>query len=273
MERVFSLPAAATERARAWLGGGETVAPRPASTVILVREGPVGVEVFLLRRHLTMAFAPGALVFPGGGVDPRDAEADLRWDGPDPRAWAATLGTTPERARQHVCAAVRETFEESGVLLAAAPGTPGLVAADGTDWDRDRRRLVDRELALSTLLEQRGLAIRTDLLRPWARWITPEHEPRRYDTHFFLAVVPPGQAARNAGGEASEATWCTPADALERAARGRATLLPPTRVCLEELADATSLAHLLDSPRRARTVRPRLEERGNDLVLVVDLEG
>ncbi len=271
MQRVFPLPAAAVDRARLWLDDVRVEAPRPASTVLLLREGAEGVEVFMLRRHVTMAFAPGALVFPGGGVDVRDADADLLWEGPGARAWADALGTTPKRARQHVCAAVRETFEESGVLLAAVPGSPDVLRVDGEDWERDRRRLVARELTFSELLERRGLAIRADLLRPWARWVTPEYEPRRYDTHFFLGVVPAAQTARNTGDEASESIWCVPADVLDRAERGDVTLLPPTRVCLEELAAATSLAQLLGGPRRARTVRPRLEARGSDLVLVVDL--
>ncbi len=230
----------------------DAVPARPASTVLIVRDGAEGVEVFMMRRQLTMAFAAGALVFPGGGVDPQDADSSLPWHGPSPAELGRAMGLPAARAREHVCAAVRETFEECGVLLAtprdrsARPGTttePGLAA--------DRGRLLTREITLAQLLTSRGLVLRADLLRPWAHWVTPADYPRRYDTRFFLARLPHGQEAMHLGGESAESRWWSPAEALARGRRGEVLLLDPTRSCLEDLAAAPSVDALLAPPGRA----------------------
>ncbi len=174
----------------------------------------------MLRRARSMAFAPGASAFPGGSVDPRDAEDEVAWAGPDAAAWGELLDAPPDLARALVCAAVRETFEESGVLL-AGPAAGTLVAdTSGADWEADRTALLDRSLSLAQLLARRGLVLRSDLLRPWARWITPMTEARRYDTRFFAAALPPGQRTRDVGGEAEQVAWTRPAGAI-RAARAR----------------------------------------------------
>jgi len=172
--------------------------PRDAATVILVRPGAGagGVEVFLLRRTEALEFAPGACVFPGGSVDERDADpaiADTGWAGPAPAELGHLLGISAGRARALVCAAVRETFEESGVLLAGP--APAELVADSVVPVEDRQRLLDGSLSLGELLSRHGLALRADLLTPWARWITPEISPRRFDTWFFAAALPPGQLA------------------------------------------------------------------------------
>src|SRR3984885_1911124 len=142
----------------------------------------------------------------------------------------------PDLARALVCAAVRETFEESGVLLAGE--TAGTVVADPTsdDWERDRNALLDRSLSLAELLARRHLVLRSDLLRSWSRWITPVIEPRRYDTRFFAAAMPAGQRTRDVGGEAAAVYWTGPQQALDTARRGEIALLPPTAVTLAELA-------------------------------------
>jgi 8-oxo-dGTP pyrophosphatase MutT (NUDIX family) len=217
-------------------GRAAPVAARDAATVMLLRTGPSGLEVYMLRRQASMAFAAGMSVFPGGSVDARDADEDVAWAGPDAEQWGRVLAAPPDLARALVCAAVRETFEESGVLLAGA--TPDTVVADPTsdDWERDRNALLDRSLSLAELLARRHLVLRSDLLRSWSRWITPVIEPRRYDTRFFAAALPGGQRTRDVGGEAAAVYWTGPQEALETGRRGEIALLPPTAVTLAELA-------------------------------------
>jgi 8-oxo-dGTP pyrophosphatase MutT (NUDIX family) len=227
----FQLPEAFREHARRFAESGQApVEPKLASTVVLMRSGPF--EVYLLRRVASMAFAASMYVFPGGGVDPRDAAVQPAWAGPAPGEWAERLGQDEAAARAIVCAAVREVFEESGVLLAGPDAETVVGDVSGTDWEQARVALVAREVGFAELLAGRGLVLRTDLLVPWSRWITPEFEPRRYDTYFFLAALPDGQKTREVGGEADEAAWCTPADAVD----GRFALLPPTRMTLRELS-------------------------------------
>ena len=146
------LPPELVDHARAFLVGDRTpVTPKGASTVVLLRDTSDGPEVYLLRRHLGMAFAAGMYAFPGGTVDPRDSDADVAWAGPSAQAWAGVLRCDEREARALVCAAVRETFEESGVLLAGE--SPQTVVADttGEDWERERAALVDRSLGFGEL--------------------------------------------------------------------------------------------------------------------------
>src|SRR6266487_844910 len=243
------VPRGLAERARDISDGRLAPAvPRDAATVILLRQAlPVdeggGVEAFLLRRTAELEFAPGAYVFPGGSVDRSDADPGLGWAGPDPAEFAALLDVPQDRARALVCAAVRETFEESGVLLAGASHDD--LVSDSAALAADRHALLAGTASLAEVLSRRGLVLRTDLLTPWARWITPEASPRRFDTWFFAAALPPGQAA-TAGpegfgdhadpGESESGAWLRPASALEAARAGQMTLLPPTAVTLGELA-------------------------------------
>lgn len=238
-------------------GEAAPVPARPAATVVLVRDSPDGPEVYLLRRVATMAFAAGMTVFPGGGVDPRDADAEVGWVGPPPREWAAALGADPGLARALVCAAVRETFEESGVLLAGP--TPDTVCSDVDDagWEADRQALLARTEALAPLLARRGLLLRADLLRPWAHWVTPEAEPRRYDTRFLVAALPEGQRPRDVGGEADLRQWLRPPDALAAARRGEMALMHPTVAALEAVAEHASTADVLAARPRIAPVMPR----------------
>ncbi|GAA2817838.1 NUDIX hydrolase [Saccharopolyspora taberi] len=232
------------------------VTPKDAATVILLREGP---EVFLQRRVRGMPFAGGMTVFPGGGVDPRDADASVAWSGPVPEWWARRFGCGTELARALVCAAVRETFEESGVLL-AGPG-PDAVVGDTSAFADARAALVSREISLAGFLADAGLVLRADLLRPWSNWVTPEAEPRRYDTRFFLAAMPEGQRADAVTSEAVEAYWSSPRAALEDWERGRCGLLPPTWVTLTEIAEYGSVAAALAADRTPAKVLPKLVRR------------
>jgi 8-oxo-dGTP pyrophosphatase MutT (NUDIX family) len=184
--------------------------PREAATVMLLRDGPDGLQTWLLRRVPKMAFAPGMSVFPGGGVDPADS------DGPVPATAAAVaeqFGTTAEHAAVLLRTAAREVSEETGVALPL------------------------------------------EALRPWARWITPEVEPRRYDTYFFVAAVPAGATAAAVTGEASHADWISAAQALAEYERDERPMLPPTVVNLTELAAMPSAAAVLESAA-ARVLRP-----------------
>lgn len=235
---VTPLPPTLLARATAWLTGTvDPVATRDAATIALVRDSSEGLQAYLMRRVATMAFAAGMHVFPGGGVDLRDEDASLRWEGPSPSWWADRLSCDEPLARALVCAAVRETFEESGVLLAGPSADEVVADTSGDDWEADRRSLVDREVALAEVLHRRGLVLRTDLLRPWAHWITPEFEHRRYDTRFFVAAVPAGQRTRHVGGEADRVAWLRPADALRRHGDGDLAMLPPTVATLASLRD------------------------------------
>jgi 8-oxo-dGTP pyrophosphatase MutT (NUDIX family) len=268
-DALSRLPAEFVERARALASGELTAAqPRAAATVVLLRDGADGIEAYLLRRRRTMAFAAGATVFPGGGVDPRDEElSDAAWSGPAPSQWAGILSADERLARALVCAAVRETFEESGVLLAGRGAGEVVDDTRGDDWEADRLALIDRSLAFAQLLERRGLVLRADLLRPWAHWITPEIEPRRYDTRFFVAALPTGQRTRDVGGEADRVAWMRPTDALDAFASGEIGLLPPTAFTLGELAAYSTVGDVLAAGTE-RDVRPVLPK----VVLVDDEE-
>jgi 8-oxo-dGTP pyrophosphatase MutT (NUDIX family) len=252
---VADLPSKLVEHARAFYASGATPAePKLAATVLLLRDRPDGYQVHAIRRVPTMAFASGMYAFPGGTVDPRDAGADLRWAGPSPVEWAERLGQPEQAAQAIVCAAVREVFEEAGVLLAGVSGTEVVGDVAGDDWEEQRAALVDRRLGFAEFLTARGLVLRADLLAPWSRWITPEFEPRRYDTYFFLARLPAGQRTRNVGGEADLVTWMRPAD------HDGLPMLPPTRITLTQVAanDSMESAVAAASLRDARTpVIPR----------------
>jgi 8-oxo-dGTP pyrophosphatase MutT (NUDIX family) len=267
---AIRFPGPLDDRAQQVMDGTRPPAvPRDAATVMLLRAAgtgsagparagrPGGLEVYMLRRKSSMAFAPGAFVFPGGAVDARDADELIDWTGPDPAAWGQVFAASPELARALVCAAVRETFEESGVLLAGP--SAGSVVADTTsdDWEADRAALLDRSLSLAELLRRRRLVLRADLLRPWSRWITPAVEPRRYDARFFAARLPSGQRTRDVGGEAAAVTWIAPGAALAAGRRRDIELWPPTAVSLAELAACGDVDTALTGPRQ---VVPRIPE-------------
>jgi len=258
-ETARRLPKDFVAHARALATGQLTPAePRHASTVVLLRDGRDGMQAYLLRRTQTMAFAAGMYVFPGGSVDPRDETlSDEAWAGPPPAAWAQLLSADEALTKALVCAAVRETFEESGVLLAGAGPDDVVADTTGDDWEADRAALVDRSLSFAAMLDRRGLVLRADLLRPWAHWITPEIEPKRYDTRFFVAALPTGQRTRDVGGEADRVAWVRPSDALAAAQSGEMGMLPPTAFTLSEIAAYDDVDAVL-AAGTARDVKPVL---------------
>ncbi|MFJ1605670.1 NUDIX hydrolase [Streptomyces sp. NPDC088253] len=246
------------ERIRALAEGTLTpVRPKRAATVMLLKDTPSTPVVHMLRRRASMAFAGGAYAYPGGGVDPRDDEHQIRWAGPTRAWWAKRLGTDETSAQAVVCAAVRETYEEAGVLLAGP--TPDTVVGDttGEDWEADRAALVARDLSFAEFLDRRGLVLRSDLLGVWTRWITPEFETRRYDTWFFVAALPEGQRTRNASTEADRTVWIRPADAADGYDKGELLMMPPTVATLRQLIPYDSAADVL-AAAPARDLTPVL---------------
>lgn len=264
------LPPQLVEAARAFADGSRTPAePRDAATVVLLRAGDDGPEIYLLRRQTSMAFAGGMCVFPGGGVDPRDFDRSIAWTGPSAASWASRLATTEEMARALVCAAVRETFEESGVLLAGTSADDVVADTTGDGWERDRRALEAKELSFTAFLEQRGLVLRTDLLGVWSGWCTPAFEPRRFRTWFFVATLPPGQLTRDVSTESSSVTWLSARGACDEVDAGDLGMLPPTYLtCLEIAAYATPGDVLAAAPERVvEMFTPELEGDGETATL------
>jgi 8-oxo-dGTP pyrophosphatase MutT (NUDIX family) len=240
------------------------VEAKVAASTILLRDGASGPEAFLLRRRTQMAFAGGMVVFPGGGVDPRDATDDVGWVGPTPSAWAQRLGLDDvSAARAVVCAAIRETFEESGVLLAGPDEHAVVDDTSGPEWAEARRALEARETSFTDVLRERGLVVRTDLLRAWTCWVTPEFEPRRYRTFFFVTASPAGQRAEAGSTESDAAGWLGVEAALAAAGESVA-MLPPQYCTFLELAEHPSVEGVLDAADRPipEPIMPGLELGG-----------
>jgi 8-oxo-dGTP pyrophosphatase MutT (NUDIX family) len=268
------LPEALVAQARSYAEGGATPAePRDAATVVLLRPGASGPEVYLLRRQTSMAFAGGMCVFPGGGVDPRDFDDELvdrgLWAGPSPAQWAARLGCDEPEARALVCAAVRETFEESSVLLAGPSADEVVADTTGEDWEADRVALESRETSLTEFLEKRTLVLRTDLLGAWSGWLTPVFEPRRYRTWFFVARLPEGQVTRDVSSESSSVSWLGAQQAVEQVEQQQILMLPPTWLtCLDVAQHPDPDAVLAEA--RGRTVEmfmPEVVADGDEFIL------
>lgn len=261
-------------RIRALASGELTaVTPRRAATVMLLRDdtrGQGGPWVHMVRRRTSMAFAGGAYAYPGGGVDPRDDDHLVGWAGPSQDTWAGRLGLdTAAEAQAVVCAAVRETYEEAGVLLAGPTADTVVSDTTGADWEADREALVARELSFAAFLDGRGLVLRSDLLAAWARWITPAFEPRRYDTWFFVAALPAGQRTRNASTEADRTVWIRPGDATDGYDRGELLMMPPTVATLRALRPYGTAAEALEAAN-SQDLAPVLAEarmKGDELVL------
>lgn len=199
----------------------EVAKPYPAATVVLLRDGPHGMEVFMVRRHHQIDFAGGALVFPGGKVAPDDERLAGKWVPDDPLAAFRV-------------AAIRELFEESGLLLARS-GAAGNGEADAS-IDRLRTELMQARVSFEELLGEIGAVLELDALLPFAHWITPEMMPKRFDTHFFLARMRGDARLRHDGGETVDSLWITPDEAIAAARDGRHTIIWPTLMNLQKLA-------------------------------------
>lgn len=248
---------------------GAPVPCRPAATVVLVRDSAEGPQVLMLRRHGRAGFAADAWVFPGGVVDAADGSDGVAavMDGPAPAAWARRMSlASPAEALGYVAAAVREAFEETGILLAH-----GAARLDGGRADDLRRSLLAGEVDLAAVAGSAGIRLAGDELLYVAHWITPEPEPRRYDTRFFLAAVTADEVCVPHAAEMTDSAWMPPAEAVARYRAGSMKLLPPTVKTLERLAgfaDVASLrASLADEPVPARL--PVMERRPDGVAIVL----
>lgn len=247
------------------------VQPRLAATVMLLRDGAEGMEVFMIVRHQDSNFASGALVFPGGRVDPEDHELAV-----DAAVFAPQSGVDAAAAALRV-AAIRETFEECGVLLARGRGDQALVSAARLREIEAAHRaaMTRRERSFGAILAAENLVLAPETMVPFAHWITPEHVPKRFDTHFFLAAAPTDQVALHDGEEAVDSVWITPASAIEGTKTGVYKLVFPTQMNLQKLARHTLSAPAMTAARASRvvTVVP-VQERasGGKRVLRLPLE-
>ena len=246
------------------------VAAKAAATVVLARDAlHGGIEIFLVQRHGSMGFMGGVHVFPGGKVSASDATAIMRArvQDADDAAAHAMWGDDVEAdgGLSRAVAAVRETFEEAGVLL--AHDTRG-VALSATQSDARARLLAGEDFA--TLLQSAGLSLRLSMLVPLSRWITPESEPMRFDTNFYVARLPEGQEASHDLMESIGSCWLSPADALLASTEGRIRLAPPTTRTLEGLRDVSSVdtALALSSRRPPPVILPILRTLGKEVVVL-----
>jgi 8-oxo-dGTP pyrophosphatase MutT (NUDIX family) len=264
------LPQRLVDQARAFESGDQTPAePRDAATVVLLRDEVDGPSLYLLRRQASMAFAAGMCVFPGGAVDQRDHDVEVGWAGPSPAIWASRLGVDEAMARALVCAAVRETFEESGVLLAGPSADSVVSDTTGTDWEADRVALESKEHSFSDFLAKRGLVVRSDLLGAWSGWLTPVFEPRRFRTWFFVAVLPHGQVTRDVSSESSSVAWLPALTAVAQVEAGDMLMLPPTYLTSLEIGQYADPAAVLSaaSSRHVEMFMPEVTSSGEEFVL------
>src|SRR5438270_3697609 len=223
-----------------------TVAPRPASTILLLRDGAAGeIEVFMMVRHYEIDFNSGALVFPGGSVDKGDKEIIA-----DPALYSGGE-RLDETTLSYRIAAIRETFEESGILLARPKGSKALVDAKraGEIEAAHRAELCDGKITFLKVLTDNSLLLALDQLVPYAHWITPEGMPKRFDTWFFLAAAPPEQVGAHDGKESTDSIWVSPREALAGGETGRFKLPFPTTRNLIKLGKQASVRAVLDDSR------------------------
>jgi 8-oxo-dGTP pyrophosphatase MutT (NUDIX family) len=217
------------------------VVPKPASSVLLVRDGASGLEVFMVTRHHKIDFASGAMVFPGGKVDPADSDADAR-------AACIHADALDDRELAFRVSTIREAFEETGVLLATDRDGGVLPEARCRDLKEKYALAVEKgEITIGALASREGLRFDPGALTPFAYWITPAVLAKRFDTPFYIVEVPEQQRelAEHDGGEAVESVWIDPSEAVRQADAGKVTMVFATRLNLIKLAKAASVAEAL----------------------------
>lgn len=254
------------------------IATRPAATIVVVRDGDAGPEVLLVQRHGRSGFAAGAWVFPGGVLDESDRDRRLaaRTRGPSAREWADRMRMAdPTNALAHVVAAIREAWEETGLLFAAGdPGAERIAVGEA-----QRAALLGGTTTFAELIERSGLHLRTDALVYCAHWITPEPEPRRYDTRFFLAPYHAALGGRGGGGavrlepsELIEARWIRAATALRGFGSGELRMLPPTVHTLRRLAGFDRVSDMVRAlaAEEVPAILPRMERSPEGVAIHVE---
>ena len=236
--------------------------PAPSATILLLRDGRHGLEVFMVKRHHQIDFASGALVFPGGKVDPHDGDPALRNHADGAEAL--------DNLRLSVAAcAIREGFEESGILLARKVGHRDYIdGAASTALAPWRPKLNASEIGLAEFLSKEGLRLACDALTPFAHWITPVFMPKRFDTYFYLATTPPGQLGRHDGSESVDSVWVNPNEAIEDK---RWTIIFPTKMNLMKLGRAKSVAEAITNAKADRivTVEPWLITKDGQRLITI----
>ena len=228
--------------------------PRTSATILLLRDGPNGLEVLMQQRHESVGVFAGALAFPGGKVVPEDSAAPVR-------ARADGVETHSDDELAFAASAVRETFEECGVLLARETAVGPVVSGErAAATFGDRAALDAGDLALGEFLEKHDLRLALDLMTPWSHWITPTFVPRRFDTWFYLAAVPEGQVADAESNETVEMIWIRPQDALAAAEAGERSLYFATRLNVAELAQSNTVDAAIAHARQ-KTISIAMPER------------
>lgn len=235
-----------------------------ASTILLLRDGEAGLEVFMVVRHHQIDFASGALVFPGGKVDKGDQQENIR---------QLTDGAHlyDDRELYMRVAAIREAYEECGVLLARDSSGRLVDAARLRELESFREKLNSGEIGIGEFCVEQGLQIAADALTPYAHWITPKMMPKRFDTLFYLAVAPEDHVAIHDGTESVDSVWIRPHDALAEGQAGTRTIIFPTRMNILKLSRYATAAEAIEiaSATPVVTVMPQLEKRGDKGVLVI----
>src|SRR4030088_3854112 len=251
----------------------EPVAPRAASTILLLRDSAAQqgeIEVFMMVRHYEIDFSAGARVFPGGSVDKGDQEIIAR-----PELYSGGEGLDASALSFRI-AAIRETFEESGILLARPRGSNTLIDAKraGEIEIAHRSALCEGKIAFLKVLTDNGILLALDELVPYAHWITPEGMPKRFDTWFFLAAAPPEQAGAHDGKESTDSIWVSPREALAGGESGRVKLPFPTTRNLIKLGKQMSVKAALDDSRGKTivTVTPIMTKNNGGRQLGIPLE-
>lgn len=236
--------------------------PLPSATILLLRDGASGLEVFMVKRHHQIDFASGALVFPGGKLDPHDNDPALRdhADGAD---------KLDDLRLSLIACAVREGFEESGILLARKPGSSVYIdAAASSALASWRPKLNNSEVGLAEFLTREKLRLACDALIPFAHWVTPVFMPKRFDTFFYLAATPEGQLGRHDGSESVDSVWVNPNEAIEDK---RWTIIFPTKLNLVKLGRSKTVAEAIAKAKSDPivTVEPKVISKDGKQLLTI----
>ncbi|MCQ9165708.1 MULTISPECIES: NUDIX hydrolase [unclassified Arthrobacter] len=279
-KRIFPLNADQREAAQAWVDFGERTPskPRSASSVVLLKDSPGGLQTFMTYRPGNSPL--GLVAFPGGTVEPADDDV-TDWAGPSPAQWAKSMGAPDaETAKRHVVAAIRELFEEAGILLAGPDASSLVEAVSGPEWMKERESIAAQDSTFSGLLERRGLVLRTDLLKPLSHWLSPDFAHRRFDTRYFAAAAPVNQEPQLLASKGVWGRWVCAADLLaDRAGsalgdeigqentvglRLGELVVPGVEIILEKLGAARGCIAYLNHKRPVNEYQPALvtEEDG-----------
>lgn len=275
-KRTFALTAEQRDAAQAWVEFGERTPSKPrfASSVVLLKDTSEGLKTFMTYRRGQSPL--GVVAFPGGTVDPADDDV-TDWVGPSPAQWAKAMGIADvDLAKRHVVAAIRETFEETGVLLAGPDASSMVEGIDGPEWMKARESIASQEWSFAELLDRRGLALRTDLIKPLSHWVSPDFMHRRFDTRYFTAALPVNQTPSLLESKGVWGRWVSATEVVD----GRSTtalgdeagqpntvgltlpelLVPGVEVILDKLAISRGCIAYLNHKRPLIEFKPALVE-------------